>query len=65
MSENFEPTGVKWKSDRGTEFMLVTSGNYKDWVLYRHPDGQWVTSHKPSEIDRLAILDELNVLRHG
>ena len=57
--------GVKWKSERGTEFILVTSGPHKDWVCYRHPDGQWVTSHEPSSIDRLKILDELKALQHG
>lgn len=65
MTANYEPDGIKWTSDQGTEFLLITAGPHKGWVCKRHPDGQWVTDQKPSEQDRIALLDKLNALRHG
>ena len=35
----------------GREMKLVTGGDYKGWIVYRHPDGQWVTLRKATQKD--------------
>lgn len=54
---SYEPKGVRFydaASDR--EMLLVTEeGPQKDWICWRHPDGQWVTLRKATEKDRLSL----------
>jgi hypothetical protein len=64
MKHHTEPPGPTWTSDHGKEFKLVTSGPFVGWLCYRHPDGQWATSHKPRDVDRIKLLDDLKALRH-
>lgn len=52
MNENFEPAGVKFFSvSRNQECMLCQSGAWSGWILYKHPDGQWVSLRKATDKD--------------
>ena len=33
------------------EMKLVTEGPMKGWIVYKHPDGQWVTLRKATQKD--------------
>ncbi len=52
----YEPEGLKFY-DRASrrEMMLVRAGPASGWLLYRHPDGQWVTLRKASDDDYLSL----------
>ncbi len=41
----FEPEGHRFRCN-GESRLLVTAGEYKNWVCRRHLDGQWVTVRK-------------------
>ena len=62
MSE-YNPTGTRFydqRSDR--EMMLVgceePQAGWRGWILYRHPDGQWVSLRKATDADRAALEGE-------
>jgi hypothetical protein len=49
---HFEPPGIKFTetSFTGTkECLLVTEGDWKGWICYKHPDGRWVTLRKADD----------------
>ena len=49
-------TGIKFrdaKSER--EVMLITEGEWRDWIACKHPDGLWVSMRVATEQDRAAI----------
>lgn len=45
MSNNYEPEGIHFQHGAtGKDLLLVTEeGPWKNWICYRHPDGQWVS----------------------
>ena len=53
---NYEPEGTRFY-DKGTgrDMILVTEGHSKDWLCYRHPDGQWVTLRKATIEDLKSL----------
>lgn len=56
MSEqSFEPTGMHFYDRYRGEMMYVTEGEWKGWLLYKHPDGQWVSLRKATEDDMKAL----------
>lgn len=69
---HYEPRGTKFlgtmlSGDRGwlrNEVMLVTEDEsrpaLRGWILYRHPDGQWVSLRKATDPD-FAALDAAGV----
>ncbi len=51
----FEPKGTQfWDQASGRQMMLVLEGPSSGWIVYKHPDGQWVAL-------REATLDDLRV----
>lgn len=49
-------TGIKFrdaKSER--EVMLITEGEWRDWIACKRPDGLWVSMRVATEQDRAAI----------
>lgn len=51
-----EPKGCKFLDKASNrEMMLISEGSFKNWLAYKHPDGQWVTLRESTEADRAAI----------
>lgn len=54
MATNYEPKGITFHSN-GKEMMLVYDNEprveMRGWLLYRHPDGQWVSLRKATDAD--------------
>jgi hypothetical protein len=51
----------------GREMLLVSEPGhiYWGWLLYRHPDGDWVTLRKATAADQVRIARALEVGRAG
>ena len=49
---HYDPEGVLFWEE-GRKLKLLVEGPYKDWVCYKHPDGQWVTLRKATREDQL------------
>ena len=49
---NYEPNGIKFYANK-REMMIVDKNEeqYAGWLLFKHPDGQWVTLRKATEDD--------------
>lgn len=63
-SPNYEPKGVEFFDCASSRTMLLVADDesrkeIRGWVLYRHPDGQWVTLRKATDED----LDRINTER--
>lgn len=58
MTKNYEPSGIKFRV-RDKEMMLVVADEPRKelhgWLLYRYPDGPWVTLRKATDADIAAI----------
>ena len=56
--KNYEPRGTRFYAE-GKEMMLVQDDEPRKemhcWLLYRHPDGQWVTLRKATDADVATI----------
>lgn len=54
----YEPKGMVFWS-KGKSIMLVSDEEPREslrgWLLYRHPDGQWVTLRKATNSDLQAV----------
>ena len=60
-SEQYQPPGIEWTDlQTGRKEMLCTSGIWADWILYKHPDGQWVSLQKVTPEQRDAIIAKFN-----
>lgn len=56
MSTNYEPYGYKFfDAARGQEMMHCQEGPWEGWLLYKHPDGQWVSLRKATADDILKL----------
>lgn len=65
-SEHFEPKGIRYQNlvtDR--EEMLITEGGWKDWIAYRHPDGQWVSLIKLTPYAAEKLVEKLQSPRRA
>lgn len=63
--KNYEPTGIKFYDNAsGREMILVTEGSYKNWIVYKHPDGQYVTLRKATDADITAITTAFSDAHH-
>lgn len=59
-AKGYKPTGLEWTDmNTGRSEMLVTEGIWADWILYKHPDGQWVSLQKVTPEQRDIILAKL------
>lgn len=54
MSNDFiDPPGVEFFDTLSQRQMkLVTDGSWAGWIVYKHPDGQWVTLRRLTEYER-------------
>lgn len=60
MSQNYEPFGFRFFDNASNRQMMIVYAterreSIRGWLLYRHPDGQWVTLRKATADDRSAI----------
>lgn len=61
----FEPKGWEFFDKASNrEMMLIYEGPYKNWLAYKHPDGQWVTLRESTEADRTALTGAINAAHH-
>ncbi len=44
------------------DLALFTEGEYAGWIMWRHPDGQWVTAKKANMLD-LTAFEAIRILR--
>ncbi len=53
--QHFDPPGLQFFDARSERWMKYvypdTEGSYAGWILYKHPDGQWVTLRKATDDD--------------
>jgi len=61
-TQNYEPKGCRfYDAASGREMMLVDEDeprkSIRGWILYRHPDGQWVTLRVATPEDRERIVE--------
>ena len=60
----YDPAGTRFYDvTSGREMKYVTEGHAKGWIVYKHPDGQWVTLRKATDAD-LAMINETVVRAH-
>ena len=58
---NSNPPGIEFLdciSQR--EMKLVTDGEWKGWIVYRHPDGQWVSLRRATEEDYSRLTEAMD-----
>lgn len=54
-----DPRGLRfYERSSGKVMKLVDdpASDWNGWLLYRHPDGQWVTLRKATDEDRTRLL---------
>lgn len=58
----FDPPGLQFYDERTSRYMKYVypdaqgaPEHVRGWILYRHPDGQWVTYRKANDKDIEAI----------
>lgn len=61
-SKNYEPTGLVFYDKASNRTMMIVSEDepresIRGWLLYRHPDGQWVTLRKATDDDHQRLCD--------
>lgn len=50
--KHYEPTGVKFYDTASRrEMMYSQDEDTRGWLLWKHPDGQWVTLRKATKDD--------------
>lgn len=51
MKEHYNPEGPEYFGTSGRHYKFCTEGHAVGWVLYKHPDGQWVTLRKMTDLE--------------
>lgn len=52
----YQPAGIKWyDANHCKELMLCMERNFCGWILYRHPDGGWVSLREARDKDYRKI----------
>ena len=56
---NYDPPGIEFFDAASQRHMkLVTGGgSFEGWIVYKHPDGQWVTVRRATEEDRARLAE--------
>ncbi len=58
---NYEPSGLQFYDLASAREMKWVFGDRQeslnDWLVYKHPDGQWVTLRKITEADKKVIIE--------
>ena len=60
VSDTYEPAGTRFYDIAGQRSMLLVSEHepredLRGWLLWRHPDGQWVTLRKATDDDLARV----------
>lgn len=55
LEPRYEPAGIRFVDKNRGVMLLITEGEYKDWVCFKHPDGQWVTERKATDDERATL----------
>lgn len=64
-AEGAEPKGYGFYDGKSKRFMrLVYEGPWKDWIVYKHPDGQWVSLRKATNDDWHALAQAMSATLH-
>jgi len=63
----FEPKGTRFFSKAlNREMMLVYEGQpWAGWIIYKHPDGQWVSYRKATQADHAELGNAISKAHHG
>lgn len=62
----YDPAGVEFYDVVGQRHMkYVTEGHHKGWIVYKHPDGQWVSFREATAKDIRAIRDAASQTHHS
>jgi hypothetical protein len=65
---NYEPDGLKFEAN-GKQMMYCYPDcereSLRGWILYKHPDGQWVTLRKATDDDIKRINSAVVDAHHG
>lgn len=57
--EHYDPPGIEFYDQvSGRVMKLVTGGHFIGWIVYKHPDGQWVSLRKATDDDRERLQKE-------
>lgn len=60
------PPGYTFYDNRSMLTMrLVSDGPWKDWIVYKHPDGQWVTLRKAMAVDWQVLAEAMSATIHA
>ena len=58
---NSNPPGIEFLDCISQRKMkLVTDGEWKGWIVYRHPDGQWVSLRRATEEDHSRLTEAMD-----
>lgn len=61
---SLDPKGYEFTDANGKQWKLVTEGTWKDWLVYKHPDGQWVSGRKATGKDWLNVARAMSLTIH-
>lgn len=60
-----DPPGTSFfDANTGRNMRLVTAGEWKGWIVYRHPDGGWVSLRRATQDDLARINDAVSAAFH-
>lgn len=68
MTEHYDPPGLNFEANgRQMKYCYpdCPRESLRGWLLYKHPDGQWVTLRKATETDIAAINEAVVSAHHG
>ena len=60
LAPRYEPGGIRFTDAHQGAMLLITDGDYKDWVCYKHPDGQWVTQRQATAEEKATLYRACN-----
>lgn len=61
-----DPPGYSFYDNRSMRLMkLVSDGPWKDWIIYKHPDGQWVSLRKATALDWQTLAAAMSASIHA
>lgn len=64
---NADPKGYTFydKASKRTMRLVYEDGPWNGWLLYKHPDGQWVSLRKATEEDWNAVGNAISKAHHA
>lgn len=62
-----EPKGFKFYSQSMKKQMMLVqdeASSWNGWIVYKHPDGQWVSLRKATDADHLELANAVSKAHH-